>query len=428
MQTSFGNTLRFLLKIIHTEYQVTLYIVDQKGQLLEQHPSRPFNPIYDSREQTLALLATRVTENDHYPAVRATNVLEHYLTVPLMDGDQDEGTLIAGPFFHAIVPDELISGIIRDYHLSFRQQDVIRDFYQQVPLISKERIYNAAVMIHYMLYQEQLDIAAVIQHNLHIHIQPATQRPSLPSPYDEYEHYPQTTYHHNPEMEKIFMQYIRDGRKEDLVRWELGFPTEKLGVLSKKSLLRSEKNLAICSITLATRAAMDGGVNPEIGYTLSDFYIQAVEECQNPAEVQDVLRKCHTDFVDRVLESQRQQYSVEVNVCRNYMFNHLYEPMQLEQLAEVAGLSGDYLSRRFKKETGVSPVEFLQQIRVQEAQRLMVRSDYALAEIAAMLQFHDQSYFTKIFKKVVGMTPKQYSSRRSGGERVLQDQVVYQHS
>ncbi|WP_017813234.1 helix-turn-helix domain-containing protein [Paenibacillus shenyangensis] len=418
MNTKFLSLLRFMMKMLYVEYHMPMYILDMNGEMIDEYPIQPFNPLYADKLQGLALLTAQIP--DDYPAVKATNFLEQYLMIPLHHNNVRQGTLVAGPFFHAIVPEELVKGIIRDYHLTFRQQDNVLEFYRRVPLISKERIYNAAVMIHYMLYQVQLDIAEVIQHTLYIDIVPS-DLPAVPdeppSPYDNYEQHSQTSYHQNPEMEKVFLQYIREGRKEDLVKWELGFPTEKLGVLSKKSLLRSEKNLAICSITLATRAAMDGGVNAEIAYTLSDLHIQAIEECQTPAEVKIALQKCHTDFVDRVLEGQRKRYSEEINICRNYIFNHLYEPIHLHQLAAAAQLNADYLSQVFRSETGVSPVMYIQQARIEEAKRLIGLSAHSLAEIAAMLQFHDQSYFTKIFKKYVGITPKQYRKNPTGGER-----------
>lgn len=452
MNTTWLNTLKFIMKCLHIEYQVPLYIVDQQGALIEEYPAQNFNPLYASKSEGLAFLTQHIQGN--YPLIHATNFVEQYLIVPLPAQSTDQanvtepidhssldrlqtqentdidigGALIAGPFFNAIVPEELIKGIIVDHQLSFRQQDEVWAFYKNVPLISKERIYNAAVMIYFMLYHKELDIAELIQHNLHIpaasihrvHLDsiPHLASSNALSRYDEAEYTPPDRYHHNPEMERIFLQYIREGRKEDLIQWELGFPTEKLGVLSKKSLLRNEKNLGICSVTLVTRAAMDGGVNAEIAYTLSDFYIQAVEECENPAQVHMTTQRCNADFVDRVLEGQKQRYSHEVNLTRHYIFSHLYEPIHLQDLAKETKLNADYLSQLFKKEIGCSPIVYIQQQRIDEAKKLISLSHYSLAEISTLLQFHDQSYFTKIFKRYTGVTPKQYQKNRTGGERM----------
>lgn len=462
MNSNWLNTLKFMMKCIHIEYQIPLYIVDQHAVLIEEYPAQNFNPLYTSKSEGLQLLTEHI--QGKYPLIHATNFVEQYLIVPLdfyRDAMTDEnaigdanamsdanrnvstsnqpsaisttsttmaGALIAGPFFNAIVPEELIKGIIVDHQLSFRQQDEVWAFYKKVPLISKERIYNAAVMIYFMLYQKELDIAELIQHNLHIppasihrvHLDsiPRLASSDVLSYHDEAEYNSTDRYHHNPEMERIFLQYIREGRKEDLIQWELGFPTEKLGVLSKKSLLRNEKNLGICSVTLVTRAAMDGGVNAEIAYTLSDFYIQAVEECENPAQVHMTTQRCNADFVDRVLEGQKQRYSHEVNLTRHYIFSHLYEPIHLQDLAKETKLNADYLSQLFKKEMGCSPVVYIQQQRIDEAKKLISLSHYSLAEISTLLQFHDQSYFTKIFKRYTGVTPKQYQKNRTGGERI----------
>ncbi|WP_046587524.1 hypothetical protein [Bacillus sp. SA1-12] len=77
--------------------------------------------------------------------------------------------------------------------------------------------------------------------------------------------------------EKKLFQCIKEGRKDEFLKLFKIIPDRgQMGVLSKKSLLRNQKNLGITVITLATRAAMEGGLHHEIAYTLSDLYIQSL--------------------------------------------------------------------------------------------------------------------------------------------------------
>jgi AraC-like DNA-binding protein len=78
----------------------------------------------------------------------------------------------------------------------------------------------------------------------------------------------------------------------------------------------------------------------------------------------------------------------------------------------VAGLNRSYLSQLFKKETGFTVSDFIQIERIEEAKRLIELSGISLSDIATRLQFNDQSYFTKVFKKYTGITPRQFKTNK----------------
>jgi AraC-like DNA-binding protein len=69
------------------------------------------------------------------------------------------------------------------------------------------------------------------------------------------------------------------------------------------------------------------------------------------------------------------------------------------------------LSFLFKKEVGITVSEYIQQTKIDEVKKLLAYSKTPISEICSLLNFNDQSYFTKVFKKVVGITPKQYRER-----------------
>lgn len=91
---------------------------------------------------------------------------------------------------------------------------------------------------------------------------------------------------------------------------------------------------------------------------------------------------------------------------------HRYrEEISVAELAEVAGLSVPQFNRRFRQQLRLSPMQYVESLRVQEAQRRLATSEEPLADIALAAGFCDQSHFTKRFRKAVGMTPLAYRKR-----------------
>ena len=84
------------------------------------------------------------------------------------------------------------------------------------------------------------------------------------------------------------------------------------------------------------------------------------------------------------------------------------EPVSLDQLGEVAGLSKYYLLRSFTKQKGISPYRYLETIRIAKARKLLERN-VPMIEVALQTGFADQSHFSRFFKRLIGVTPRQYA-------------------
>ncbi len=218
--------------------------------------------------------------------------------------------------------------------------------------------------------------------------------------------------HHDLPTERKMLQYIREGRGEELEAFLTDWgQREDFGILSRSSLLRHKKNLTICGITLYTRAAIEGGLNAEIAFTLSDLLIQRVEEQHSPEDVDRLSTVAVREFAQRVRQAREYSGSGTFEACRQYIFNHLYEELPLSRLGVATGLNPSYLSRLCKKETGLSLSAYIRREKVEEAKRLLELNEYALSEICVLLRFNDQSHFTQVFKTWSGVTPGAYRKR-----------------
>lgn len=102
------------------------------------------------------------------------------------------------------------------------------------------------------------------------------------------------------------------------------------------------------------------------------------------------------------------ELSSVVRSAMTFIDHNLTEKLTAQTIADHVGVHRDYLSARFKKETGVAMMVYIQKRRVEEACHFLRFSRYSLQEIAALCQFSSQSRFTEIFKRHIGMTPNQY--------------------
>ena len=91
-----------------------------------------------------------------------------------------------------------------------------------------------------------------------------------------------------------------------------------------------------------------------------------------------------------------------------YMYKHLYDNLTMNSLADEFELSKSYLNSIFQKYTQHAPMDFYISLKMKEACKLLRSTDLYVYEVAQKLGYKDQYYFSRIFKKVVGISPKEY--------------------
>lgn len=92
----------------------------------------------------------------------------------------------------------------------------------------------------------------------------------------------------------------------------------------------------------------------------------------------------------------------------SYIHNHINKNLNIDELAEQTCLSKDHFIRLFKHEIKTTPLQYINQKKIEEAQLTLVTSDTSVKDIALNLGFEDYSYFNRLFKKLVGTTPQEY--------------------
>ncbi|WP_419888408.1 helix-turn-helix domain-containing protein [Neobacillus niacini] len=402
------DTLKEVCKLISETFDLSIFFVKPTGEItFEITDNRVLNPLYQNEKQNLfSILNFEPDKPFQVPVIRKTYFYENYILFSVVHEEMIEGTLIIGPSLPYVLFEQKINGLINDFHV-FAQREQVSHYYSSMPVISIDKLLKISVMAFYLINQTLISTEQVTKENVNFGEQ-GNQDKSKLLPNTKREQ-PQA-FHHDPLLEKKLLTIIREGRLEELKTFtQMG--EESTGVLSKSSYIRSKKNVSIAGITLATRASIEGGLHPEIAFSLSDIYIQRLEDLKTIKDIDHVTGEAFFILTEKVNQVKEERFSKTITTCKNYIYNNRYERITHDDVANQVSLSHSYLSILFKKEVGISVSDYIQQVKIDEAKNLIEYTETPLSEIGSLLNFSDQSYFTKVFKKHTGITPKQYKEK-----------------
>ncbi len=218
--------------------------------------------------------------------------------------------------------------------------------------------------------------------------------------------------HREPNEEMQFCMDVANGELEKIEKnckeGHFYHMEEGVGVLSKDPVLNLKYHFVI-TIALVTRFCCEAGMEKELAYRLSDFYILKLDEIFTLNGVINLHDCAVMDFTKK-MRLLRQNFAVTkpISEALDYIYFNIKNRLSIEEVASAMGLSESYLSRLFKKEVGISFSDYVREEKIKRAMNLLRHSDFSLIEVSEYLGFSSQSHFTQIFKKTVGMTPKAY--------------------
>lgn len=193
-----------------------------------------------------------------------------------------------------------------------------------------------------------------------------------------------------------------------LNEWVKGAPAVRGGRLANDAA-RQMKNTFIVATTLASRAAIRGGVDTEEALSLSDSYIRKCEIMSTADQIINLQYRMILDYTTRV-EKQRLGKSPSrlVTEVSKYVRRNISGRTSIEDMARTMFISRTHLVARFKEETGKTLTDYVLTEKTEEAKRLLKHTDKSLSAISEYLGFSSQSHSARVFKKYAGITPSKY--------------------
>lgn len=168
-------------------------------------------------------------------------------------------------------------------------------------------------------------------------------------------------------------------------------------------------------------------INPDRGINRSDdprFYERNIfykeyQELNNRQhiseflETQGIILQLLARFltVDKFIRKQINIIPVKILDAISYISLNLHQKLSVKQLAERANQNSEYFSRSFQEHTGERPLNYINEKRIERAQYLIVTSQMSYAQISEQTGFDNQSHFSRVFKRITGVTPRVYRTQ-----------------
>ena len=137
-------------------------------------------------------------------------------------------------------------------------------------------------------------------------------------------------------------------------------------------------------------------------------YNRGADNCASAQELFDYLIRKITASYDMAARLKRQDENRPVRVAKQYIGEHYASALTLEEVSAVAGLSPAYLATVFKKDTGMTFLEYVSKVRMDMAKQLLKETSCTVADICEKVGYSDVRYFTKTFTKYSGLKPNEY--------------------
>lgn len=323
-----------------------------------------------------------------------------WVMVPQFEGEEFLRLYVLGPFFVDDTPPKSLESELSKHGLSISLRQEFLNFVRRLPIISLSRIFEYAIMLHFCVTGEKITVSDLRYCESEQHTPEAYTQRELADAHGTYKD------------EQEMLRMVREGDLNYQAHMNRMSVTGHLGKLSNGDPMRQMKNTVLVCITLFSRAAIEGGLTPEVSYSLTDRYFQSVEACATISDLVEIAHTMQADFIQRVHRCRTSHLSKTIQACCEYIRLHLEDKLTLEQLAQQVGYTEYYLSKKFKREVGLSPNEYIRKARLERAALLLRTTQADVQEISERLQFCSQSYFADNFRKLFGFSPTEYRQQK----------------
>lgn len=212
------------------------------------------------------------------------------------------------------------------------------------------------------------------------------------------------------EVEEKMLDAITCGNQDKASRYYTLFKTYRITPRTDNALV-NRKNLMIIFNTLCRKSVQKGHVHPVYIDDLSTRFAVRINQARSMSELDAIDNEMVHKYCLLVRNHSMKNYSQIIQRCITYTDFHYAEPLTLAFFADMCHVTKSYLSALFKKETGGNLTDYIHSVRIRHSLLLLNSTTLPVHVVAAGCGFTDVNYFIKIFKRIHGVSPKQYRSQ-----------------
>ncbi|HIR25958.1 MAG TPA: PocR ligand-binding domain-containing protein [Candidatus Egerieimonas faecigallinarum] len=402
--------LRDMLETFHGCMNIPIQVLDENGRILQScGKTSAFCALFQKqlpKGDTCVIQHARAGQKAMElgePYIFECHASLNHIIFPLINRQTLFGSILVGPFLMDEPDSVLISDIARHYAIPTETLLEMYDESGNLPVVPPARVTHLSHLLYYLFFslisdgKEQLLTNQKILHQQSrisesIQMYKTSGAPSESAyPYDK---------------EKELITRVKTGNTAEakaLLNDLLGYV-----FFSEGSNLETIKSRAIELCSLLSRAAIEGGATSDRILKINNQFLKDLQSIRNLDELCYKLQDSIDIFAESMFEYIPTKNSELMKKALSYISRNFASPITLEDVAKQVHLNPAYFSSIFKQSIGSSFKEYLNMVRIEESKRLLANTDYSVIDIAIATGFEDQSYFSKVFKKYTGLTPKQY--------------------
>lgn len=315
------------------------------------------------------------------------------------------GSVLVGPFVMEQVDSSLLEGLDEVLHASVSFMLELYESAREIPVLLPSQVTPLSKLIFYLFSDSvsgNLSLLTMNQDKLYqqSRINEAIQR------YKSFEYYPNTVYPY--QLEQQLITKVKSGNISEAK----GILNDLMGsvLFSEGSSLSAIKNRSIELSAILSRAIIQSGAEAASSLKINNQFIQTVQDTETLEDLCFRLQEVVEEFTATAFPTKENdtKNAEPIKQALQYISHNFASPITLQEVAEQVNLSASYFSTLFKQVCNTSFKEYLTMIRIEESKRLLANTSDSIIDIAVAVGFGDQSYFTKVFRKYTGLTPKQY--------------------
>lgn len=165
-------------------------------------------------------------------------------------------------------------------------------------------------------------------------------------------------------------------------------------------------------VVLLSRASLEGGADIKQIFGLNYQYLNQLKSFKNLEDLTPWISRIMERFTDQVFNLSDVKHKDVIYKSIDYIRNNYMKKITLDEVASYVYLSPPYFSKIFKEEMDTNFNTYLNYIRVEMSKKLLADSSIPMVDVSNIVGFEDQSYFSKVFKKTAGQSPKKYRQSR----------------
>jgi two-component system response regulator YesN len=161
-------------------------------------------------------------------------------------------------------------------------------------------------------------------------------------------------------------------------------------------------------LSILSRAAAEGGVDIDALLEKNLQYINTALAINSQEDLCGWISEALNDFIDQVYEAQDSGKISQIKPAIDFIEANYDKPITLSEISKAAFLSVSRLSHLFKEQMGITLIDYVTNVRINHSKELLLSTDKSCTNICFEVGYNNQSYFTRTFKQIVGLTPRQF--------------------